>query len=256
MSEPSRQNVLDVLDSDHRAVVALLGRAAAENDSDELAALCEELVMDVVRHFVAEEQYLLPLARERLGDGTQLSAAAFAEQADVESALRELEELDRSPTVVRPLLERVTEKIRAHVHAQDEGLFPALLERWPPEELTALGDEVLGAEQLAPTRPRGLRPASPAVNKLVSLVSGWVDHVRDFYAHRGGIPTPGRIGTDVVAGNRQDSPRKLCRPVIGRLFPDAPDADPSDMLLWCTGRAALRDQSRCTTWRWDCSVRD
>jgi hypothetical protein len=44
--------------------------------------------------------------------------------------------------------------------------------------------------------------------------------------------------------------------VIGRLFPDGPDADPTDTLLWCTGRAALRDQSRRTTWRWDSSVRD
>jgi iron-sulfur cluster repair protein YtfE (RIC family) len=185
MNEPSGQNILDVLDSDHRALVALLDRAAAEDSPDELAAICEQLVMDVVRHFVAEEQYLLPLVRERLGDGAQHSAAAFAEHADVEAALRRLEQLDRSPSAVRPLLEVVSEKIRAHVHAQADGLFPALRESSPPDQLMDLADEVLGAEQLAPTRPRELRAEYPAINILVSLVSGWVDHVRDYYTHRG-----------------------------------------------------------------------
>jgi hypothetical protein len=52
-----------------------------------------------------------------------------------------------------------------------------------------------------------------------------------------------RIGNDCAA-NRQNSPRKLCRPVIGTLFPDAPDADPAGTLLWCTGRAALADHLR------------
>ncbi len=45
-------------------------------------------------------------------------------------------------------------------------------------------------------------------------------------------------------------PAELCAPVIGRLFPEAPRADPTDTLLWCTGRVALAAHPRQPTWRW------
>ena len=62
---------------------------------------------------------------------------------------------------------------------------------------------------------------------------------------------------DIAAGLGSDwlPPADLCAPVIERLFPDAPHGDPSAVLLWCTGRAALPDRSLQTTWRWDVTVR-
>jgi hypothetical protein len=50
-------------------------------------------------------------------------------------------------------------------------------------------------------------------------------------------------------------PDELCKPALLRLFPDAPQGQPSEVLLWCTGRAPLRDRPRLETWRWDSSVR-
>ena len=50
-------------------------------------------------------------------------------------------------------------------------------------------------------------------------------------------------------------PARLCAPVLLRLFPDAPQGDPSQVLLWSTGRAALGDRPRLASWRWDSSVR-
>ena len=60
---------------------------------------------------------------------------------------------------------------------------------------------------------------------------------------------------DIVGGLGGDwrPPAELCRPVLARLFPDAPDVadvDPSEALLWCTGRVALPSRPRRTTWRW------
>jgi hypothetical protein len=43
-------------------------------------------------------------------------------------------------------------------------------------------------------------------------------------------------------------PADLAAPVLARLFPDAPDGDPPDVLLWCTGRIALPGRPRRTTW--------
>ncbi len=63
---------------------------------------------------------------------------------------------------------------------------------------------------------------------------------------------------DITAALGSDwrPPAALCAPVIERLFPDAPEADPTDALLWLTGRVALAGLPRRTTWRWYSSVRD
>jgi uncharacterized protein (TIGR03083 family) len=63
---------------------------------------------------------------------------------------------------------------------------------------------------------------------------------------------------DIAGGLGRDwrPPADLCRPVLARLFPDSPDVDPSDALLWCTGRVALADRPRRDSWRWYSAPRD
>lgn len=184
MSSAGDTDIFDVLDSDHRALVKLVG-AAATADDELSPSLCEQLVMAVVRHFVAEEQYLLPLVRDHVPGGERASEVAFDEHRTVEDALRELEELEHSPERARPILADIDVAIRRHVAEQDDKMFPTLREHCDPARLRGLADEILGAEQLAPTRPRMVHPESPTVNKVVSLVAGYVDQARDAYAHRG-----------------------------------------------------------------------
>lgn len=43
-------------------------------------------------------------------------------------------------------------------------------------------------------------------------------------------------------------PAALCRLVLSRLFPDAPDGDEADVLLWSTGRATLGDRPPPASW--------
>lgn len=43
-------------------------------------------------------------------------------------------------------------------------------------------------------------------------------------------------------------PTSLCAAVLDRLFPDAPEGDPVQVLLWCTGRAELEGRPRVTSW--------
>ncbi|MCX3064058.1 hypothetical protein [Streptomyces beihaiensis] len=47
----------------------------------------------------------------------------------------------------------------------------------------------------------------------------------------------------------------LSETVVRRLFPDAPDgADPSAVLLWCTGRGELPGLARRSAWRWTAAL--
>ena len=84
------QTIVDVLSSDHEAITAALDdpRLVAEDDDGRTART--ELVMELVRHFVAEEQYLYPTVR-RLDGGAPLAEEDFAASRVCEGELRRLE---------------------------------------------------------------------------------------------------------------------------------------------------------------------
>lgn len=50
-------------------------------------------------------------------------------------------------------------------------------------------------------------------------------------------------------------PAELCAPLLDRLFPQAPQGEPSAVLLYSCGRAALGPAPRLSDWTWDSSVR-
>jgi hypothetical protein len=64
---------------------------------------------------------------------------------------------------------------------------------------------------------------------------------------------------DVVRGLNPEDPWRphaaLSAPVLARLFPDAPAGDPTEVLLYCCGRAPLGEAPRQTEWQWDGTVR-
>ena len=90
MSSAQESDIFDVLESDHRALIELLSESAVGDDALS-PSHCERLVMQVVRHFVAEEQYLLPLVRDQLPGGEQASEVAFDQHRAVEDQLRRLD---------------------------------------------------------------------------------------------------------------------------------------------------------------------
>jgi hypothetical protein len=185
MSAPERQSITAALASDHRAITALLADPAVLAESEDGAAAREDLVMAIVRHFVAEEQFLDPATRRHLRDGDAIASAAYESDRACEQSLRGLEAADLTVAALAELLSGVRAQFAQHVQRQETDVFPALQSTATAQELDDLGDEVLGAELLAPTRPRRLASPSPAVNKVLSFVEGFIDHTRDSYSKRG-----------------------------------------------------------------------
>jgi len=188
MTEAPGQDLLDVLASDHEAMVELLDRlhpAEIEAATAPPESQRQQLVIDVVRHLVAEEQYLWPLVRHRLDGGDQLAETAFADDREIEHALRGLEHPDADAQYLGVVLAGVQRLLAEHVREQAEQLFPQLRATVEADELVRLADEAVGAEQVGPTRPRLLHPENAALNKASGLVEGFIDHVRDTYRHRG-----------------------------------------------------------------------
>ena len=73
--------------------------------------------------------------------------------------------------------------LRKHV-AYEEKLFLELKSAMPDESRRELGDKLLAAKKLAPTRPHPHTPASPGVLKTAGLAAAASDKVRDAVGDR------------------------------------------------------------------------
>ena len=188
MTEPDAQTMFEALHSDHQAIGAMLADTRLTGAGADAAAEREQLVMALVRHFVAEEQYLYPLVRQHLDGGGDLADDGIDADRECEAQLKPLEDPDLDAAALGNVLTRVAAAFDAHVGRQEKW-FGELASTGSPEQLAGLGDDIIGAEQLAPTRPRGFAPESPAANKVISFVEGYLDHVRDYYTKRGVDPS-------------------------------------------------------------------
>ncbi len=187
MVDSDSPSIVDALRSDHRAIAALVDDATATAASSEAAAAREQLVMNLVRHLVAEEQYLYPAVREHIADGEALAERGFQQDRLCEKHLRRLEDPDITHEQLAAVWADIRSEFAIHITLQ-EPMLAALAASCPGERLARLGEGVLGAEQLAPTRPRPIASEHASVSKVLSLVEGFVDQVRDSYTHRGVAP--------------------------------------------------------------------
>jgi hemerythrin-like domain-containing protein len=179
MTETTPDSIDTVLRSDHAAIKRALAELRINADPRATGDLFEQLTADIVRHFVAEEQYLLPSVRDHLADGEAISTASFAEHERIEDLLKKLDHDDTNDEQIGAALAELEQAIEAHVAAQDSDVLPALVAASDPAELEELGQGVLGAEQLAPTHPRAFVPKSATISKITSWLAGLVEKTLD-----------------------------------------------------------------------------
>lgn len=187
VSKPDPQSMPDALRSDHRAIAAQLANHELAQRTDDALIEREELVMLMMRHFVAEEQYLYPTVREHLENGTARAEAGFSADRTIEGQLRQLEDGDLRVEQLATIWRQLGTEFEQHVSNQEQ-LFGELTAACSPAQLLELGDGINGAEPLAPTRPRRVVVESPGANKVISFLEGFIDQARDYYTKRGVEP--------------------------------------------------------------------
>ncbi len=179
-------NVIAELTTDHREVEELFRTIQTLPSGDEQRRkVADEFTIELVRHSVAEEQYLYPAVRELVPGGAELADKELADHAQVEKMLKELEGTDVGDARFDVLVERLIAEVSEHVRDEEENLFPALADVCSPEQLDKLGDKVRTAKKTAPTRPHPSAPDTPPGNKLLAPGTGLVDRARDFVTGRG-----------------------------------------------------------------------
>ncbi|MFI8461864.1 hemerythrin domain-containing protein [Kitasatospora sp. NPDC085464] len=179
-------NVIEELKTDHREVEAMFGRLQAMTVGGQvLRDLVDEVTIELVRHSVAEEQYLYPAVREHIQGGDRLADKEIEDHSRVEKILKKLEQMDTGDTQMSPMLQQLMDEVSAHIRDEEDNLFPMLSRACTPEQLNDLGDKIRRAKSMAPTRPHPSAPSSPTASKLLAPGAGLVDRARDFVSGRG-----------------------------------------------------------------------
>ncbi|MET9855549.1 hemerythrin domain-containing protein [Streptomyces sp. NPDC006450] len=179
-------NVIDELKADHREVKEMFGRLRAMTGTgQELRDLIDEVTIELVRHSVAEEQYLYPAVRKHVEGGDRMADKEIEDHSRVEKILKQLEKTGTDDAKISPLLQQLMDEVTAHVQDEESNLFPMLQRACTAQQLDDLGDKIRRAKAMAPTRPHPAAPSSPTASKLLAPGAGLVDRARDFVTGRG-----------------------------------------------------------------------
>ncbi|WP_067964747.1 hemerythrin domain-containing protein [Nocardiopsis trehalosi] len=173
-------DLIDVIVSDHREVE----RIFTELESAGLTAerrrdLVDHVVAELVRHSVAEEQYMYPAARKVLPDGDEIVDHELEEHAEAEQVMRDITRLDPGDPAYDERVRALIADIRHHIQDEERDLLPRLRSACDTTELRELGRKVLQAKKSAPTRPHPAAPDTPPLNKVLDPGAGLVDRMRD-----------------------------------------------------------------------------
>ncbi|MEU9921801.1 hemerythrin domain-containing protein [Streptomyces griseoluteus] len=179
-------DVIAELTTDHREVEELFGKIEAlPSGNEQRKKYADQAVIELVRHSVAEEEYLYPAVRELLPDGDAIADQEIQDHAEAERTMKALEGVDAGDADFDRIVGELMAEIRAHIRDEEDNLFPRLRSAASEDQLMKLGDKVRQAKKTAPTRPHPSAPDTPPANKLLAPGVGMVDRIRDALTGRG-----------------------------------------------------------------------
>ncbi len=183
MTESSRGgaalDVVDILTSDHREMVELLGQIEQTADPGRRRELADTVIAEVMRHAVAEEMYVYPAIEEHVPGGKEQVEHDKQEHDQIVKVMKQMEDVDASDPAFMGLVLQMEAMLRHHATDEESEQFPQLRAHIPGEKLVKLGEQVQTAKKLAPTRPHPSAPHSELFHKTIGPGVGMIDRLRD-----------------------------------------------------------------------------
>lgn len=178
-------DVVDLVSADHHELARLVGvLESGELEPAERGRLAEVVVAELVRHCVAEEEYLYPAAREAVPDSRRVTDEGLSAHREAEAVMKRLRAAGAGTVEFDAQVRRLATLTRRHIEVEETGLLPRLRAECEPAELRRLAVLVGMARDAAPTRPHPAAPHRPPWNLLLTPGMGIVDRVRDALGHR------------------------------------------------------------------------
>jgi hemerythrin superfamily protein len=178
MTTMSTIDIVDLLLADHEEAKALLGRFDQVGQADREDYFCE-VVTELVRHEVAEEQVVYPIIRQATPGGEQEAKTRIAEQSEAEELLTEMEKLDSSSAEFTTKFLTLRQAVLDHASAEEASTFPLLKKIEDAESRIALGGRYEHAKATAPTHPHPHAPDTSPGNIVLGPVTALFDKARD-----------------------------------------------------------------------------
>jgi hemerythrin superfamily protein len=175
----SEHDLIDEIVTDHREVEDLFGEIEKSSTATHKRELVEHVITELVRHSVAEEEYLYPAARTKLPDGDKIADHEIEEHAEAEEVMKRIEKTDTDDPEFDRLVTKLIDAIRHHVSDEENDLLPKMRGACDADELRELGEKFQRAKRVAPTRPHPAAPDHPPADKLLAPGLGLIDRMRD-----------------------------------------------------------------------------
>jgi hypothetical protein len=187
-------DVFEVLKQDHDEVKEMLtkleqgptaSRGATPEQLTERKRLAQDVIISASKHEVAEEQHFWPAVRELGPEGDRIADEAIGQEKDAERMLAEWDRLDPDDDRFETLLTGYASDARAHIAFEEGHAWPLLRGAISTDRMNLLGDKIVRAKQMAPTRPHPNVPPQPGVLKTAGPVAAAADRIRDSVTGRG-----------------------------------------------------------------------
>lgn len=184
-----QSDVIEILSHDHREVEQMFAEldslrgAGDEQSSSRRKDVAEQVVIELVRHAVAEEAVVYPKVKEKVSEAE--AEHAKQEHAEAEATMKRLEKLNPQDPGFEAELQTLMTEIREHVAEEENEMFPHMRSIFSQQELVSMGGQVEAVKKIAPTRPHPSAPDQPPGDLMIGPVAGLFDRLRDAVSHRG-----------------------------------------------------------------------
>jgi hemerythrin-like domain-containing protein len=180
------KDLITVLTEDHRELRQLFTELEVLSGGENLRRrLTDQLIIEMVRHSVAEEAYLYPVCRACLPDGGWISEEAHADHLRIEKIMKQLEVPGLPDDHFSFLLDWLISDTRRHMSDEEDRLFPLLVKNVSEAELVVLGEKAKRAKSLAATRSPPGGKDKPLLHTLLASGAGLVERARAYLCGQG-----------------------------------------------------------------------
>lgn len=170
------EQIIEVLRQDHDEVRQMLAQLE-QSTGDERRDLFHQLVGELIRHEVAEEEIVRPVSRRDAGDA--IAEARIKEESEAEALLKEMEKLDPASGEFATKLTTLRTSVEKHATAEETEEFPKIQQSESPDRLESMAKAYQAAKTIAPTRPHPSTPNTATANMLVGPIASVMDRARD-----------------------------------------------------------------------------
>jgi hemerythrin-like domain-containing protein len=179
-------DLITVLTEDHRELRQLFTELEMLSGGENLRrVLTDQMIIEMVRHSVAEEAYLYPVCRAHLPDGGWIVEEAHADHLRLENIMRQLEEPGLPDDQFSFLLDWLISGTRRHMTDEEHRVFPLLAKHVSGVDLVRLGENAQRSKSLAPTRPSPEEKNKPLLHMLLASGAGLVGRARAYLCGHG-----------------------------------------------------------------------